>query len=326
LTTQENYYPIVDYSIYKNFICAPTYKLYNLSQNAINITSIYENVFSNDDSGIIHFVVKNAGKLVGSRSVIITNGNLSSFPNQPAYNSPISLQNLVDSDIEIGYYVEQDLSDFYSENLSNKLLSVITKISYNDSNDQDINVNQGVNIYHKSSKFGPMYRQWGQFFYNPEKVKDAVNTPYGDLIKQEVLFAQYNSDDIENLIQIGENINSEITENDSNDDFLAQLNYLQNQYEYLVGYNDSFLPATAKRESDYQDKWIGLHQENYATSNSAQVSTFSESLSSEYDSQPYNFQGVIETGAYSINKIFYSKGQNISGSGSYKGSGGSISK
>src|SRR5690606_11530256 len=45
--------------------------------------------------------------------------------------------------------------------------------------------------------------------------------------------------------------------------------------------------------------------------------TLHQSLPSEYDVEPYNFQDVLNTGAYGINIVVRSKGQNISGGASF---------
>src|SRR5690606_12458624 len=98
-----------------------------------------------------------------------------------------------------------------------------------------------------------------------------------------------------------------------NDDLTA----LEDDLNDLMQEGDAFLPARAFRESNLEDRWIGLHAENYATADAYRAATLHQSLPSEYDVEPYNFQDVLNTGAYGINKVVRSKGQNISGGASF---------
>src|SRR5690606_8419491 len=121
LTSNETHYPVVDYSVYKQFICAPAYKVFSFINqpgwNPVSIAPWYQGIFSAGDTGKINFVVKNNGKLVGSRSLKLTNGSLGSFTGEPAYNNPILFQNIVGSQLEISFYVERDESVSGGDNL-----------------------------------------------------------------------------------------------------------------------------------------------------------------------------------------------------------------
>ncbi len=333
LTSNETHYPVVDYSVYKQFVCGPVYTTFDISQiNGGNLLEIRpllpSGTFSTGDKGIVNFVVKNNGKLVGSRSFMVNGSSLSNI-SQPSYTTPIQLQNLTGSQIEIGYYVQIDESDTGSQTLASKLAfasSSTVRIQYPGGNQ---NISNGVvNIYHKSDRFGPMHRQWGQFFYNPDKVTGALASPYGNLIKEEVIFKDYDSAAIESYVnnleqQLNQNQNQIIDNND-----LAYIEAIQNTPEYAmyVEGGDAFMNGIAQREFGVEDKWMGIHKENYASAYSYRAATLSQVLSLEYEVQPYNFQGMSETGAYGINKIFNSKGQNISGGGTYGPITGSVSK
>src|SRR5690606_14805103 len=101
-------------------------------------------------------------------------------------NDPILLQNLIGDIIEIGFYVEDAKFYLNGQTLASKLASTVNTIV------KIVNHNipkEYVNIYHRNNKFGPMYRQWGQFFYNPDKVTGALSTDYGNLIKEDVFIS-----------------------------------------------------------------------------------------------------------------------------------------
>src|SRR5690606_1412343 len=169
-----------------------------------------------------------------------------------------------------------------------------------------------VNIYHRYNRFGPMYRQWGQFFYDPSKVEGTVSTEYGNLIKEEVLFQDYNNTAIQNLINFGESViqdpSSQVTENGIGN-LENDLTSLQNQYEALIQEGGAFLMGRASRgDNSSPDRWIGLHEENYASQSFSRAASFSQVLSSDYEVEPYNYQGILNTSALGINKIFRSKG------------------
>lgn len=333
LISNETYYPTVDYTVYKQYSCGPVYSTYDISQLTGNVSSIrpvYGGIFSNGDYGKVHFVVKNNGKLVGSRTLIVNNGNLSSVNGQPTHSNPIPLQNLTGTKIEIGFYVEDAKFYLNGQTLASKLAFAVNPTV------KIVNHNipkENVNIYHRNNKFGPMYRQWGQFFYNPDKVTGATSTDdYGNLIKEEVLFRDYSENDIDSLMNAADTILSNGTiQGDTNstiDDILTGLESLQDNlntelnglesdlYDFMQEGN-AFLPARAFRDAGIEDRWIGLHNENYATADAYRAATLQQSLSAEYDVEPYNFQGMLNTGAYGINKISQSKGQNISGGVSF---------
>ncbi|HRZ32036.1 MAG TPA: SpvB/TcaC N-terminal domain-containing protein, partial [Flavobacterium sp.] len=331
LTSTETNYPIVDYTVYKKYVCGPLYSTFDVSQvnGGANLTirPMYGGVFSSGDYGKLHFVVKNNGKLVGSRSLVVNNGSLQSVSSLPAYDNPIVMDNLIGSEIEIGFYAENDQENKGGELLVAKLQAAANstvRISYSGSNYAVPKSN--VNLHHRYNRFGPMYRQWGQFFYDPAQVSGATATTYGNLIKEDVLFKDYDLTELQALIDAGEGLDLVVSEEDSGDAALTALTNLQADYEAFAQNGSSFLPPTALREEGAEPKWIAFHRENYAAEYTFRAAPMSQSLSSEYDVEPYNYQGLLNTGAVGINKIFRSKGQNISAGGSYAGIGGSVSK
>lgn len=333
LTTISTHYPIVDYMLYKPYTCGPVYSTFDVSQvnggNDLSISPNYSGVFSSGDFGRIHLVVKNNGKLVGSRTLVVQNGTLQSVSGLPLYNAAIPLQTLVGSDIEIGFYVEQDESSVGGALLLEKLLAAsnsLVRITYGSMN---FNVpGAHVLLFHRYQRFGPMYRQWGQFFYNPAQVNGATSTAFGDLIQEEVLFYDFDLDAINALINTAEGLMNSIliSEEDDAEQDLANLENLQQIYESLIQDGSGFLPPFSHRDASNSDKWIAFHLENYAAESSFRAAPATEALSLEYDTEPYNYQGLLNTGAVGINKISKSKGQNISGGGSYHGVGGNLSK
>ncbi|UPQ78288.1 hypothetical protein M0M57_11730 [Flavobacterium azooxidireducens] len=331
ITSTEINYPVVDYTVYKQYVCGPLYSTFDVSQvnGGANLTirPMYGGVFSSGDYGKLHFVVKNNGKLVGSRSLVVNNGSLQSLSGLPAYDNPIPMDNLIGSQIEIGFYAENDQANKGGELLVAKLQAAVNstvRISYSGSNYSVPNSN--VNLHHRYNRFGPMYRQWGQFFYNPAQVTGATTSTYGNLIKEDVLFYAYDLDELQNLIDGAEGLDLVITEEDSGAAALADLTNLQSQYEAFAQDGSAFLPPTALRETGAEPKWIAFHGENYAAEQSFKAAPMTQSLSSEYDVEPYNYQGLLNTGAVGINKVFRSKGQNVSAGASYAGIGISVSK
>jgi RHS repeat-associated protein len=314
LTTNSTIYPIVDYSIYKNYACSPRYSLFNKSQvnNGIglSIKPSLSGIFNSNDNGIFYFVVKSNGTLIGKRIITINNGSVS-FNN----NAVIPLTNAGDN-IEIGFYSDDSSLYDTQPSLLAKLAianNSTVKIYYNGTSNSFNVSNSFVNLYQRPNpKFGPMLQQWGQFMYNPEMVTGAISSPHGNLIKEEnLIFNQTNATNIQNAI------NNLPSENVSEEDAEAALDNFEAANATLLNYNSAFLVATPSKEKNQDDiveeRWIGLNKENYASKLSYRAATMEQSFSSSYDGEEYEFQSVLETGAFGINKKNNGSSKNLSG-------------
>lgn len=314
ITNSSTFYPIVDYSIYKSYPCSPKYSLFNTVQvnNGVGL-SIKPNIagiFSSGDNGVLNFVVKSNGNLTGKRTLSINNGAVS-FDNNAVIPITTTGQN-----IEIGYYSDDiNLNDLQSSLLSKLALAnnSTVRIYYNGTSNTFNVPNTFVNLFQRPNiKFGSMLRQWGQFMYSPKLVTGAISTQYGNLIKEDhLIFSQANADAIQNAI------NNLPDDNVSAEDAEMELDEFENANNTLMNYNSAFLVASPSKEKDeygvLQERWTGMHKENYASALSSRAATMEQSLNSYYDEEPYEFQSVLETGAFGINKRNFGKNRNVSG-------------
>lgn len=323
LTSNSTIYPIVDYSIYKSHPCSPKYTLYNTTalpaQSNLRIKPYLNNVFNtNDQEGVLWFVVKKDGVLIGKRQISITHqtflGNQYVDINYVGDDTAINIAGL-NGNIEIGFYADEShLLNGEGSLLSKLALANSTvRAYYGGSGTVDL-PKSAVNLFQKPNpKFGPMLQQWGQFMYNPNVVQGAVATAYGNLIKEEYLvYDQNNADNIENAINNlpDENITDATAAETALDNFEAANNT-------LINYNSAFLVGTPFKEKDQNgiivERWLGLNKENYASILSSRAATMDQSFSSSFDGEEYEFQNVLETGAFGINKRNNGNSKNLSG-------------
>ncbi len=316
----ETIYPIVDFSIYKSYPCSPPYTILDLYQinngNGINPKiqiggsgGYFNSLLADYDNVKLWFVVKSNGKTITKKYITKNGNNIIILPNNNAelINFP------TDSQLEISFYSDDSqLLDDQSSVLSKLALATnsYVKILYDNSpSTYNIPPNK-INLFQKvNPKFGPMYRQWGQFMYNPDAVQGAISSTYGYLIKEDVLvYDQNQADAIQSVIN---NLES-IGENGMNETILDNIVINNNNL-----FNTPLLIATPTKisydQNTYYDRWTGTHTENYSTSNGFRAASLDQMADDEYDVEAYAYQNVLETGAFAINKISRGKSKNQSG-------------
>jgi RHS repeat-associated protein len=321
ITTEETKYPIADYSIYKSYRCSALYNLYNLSANSgtdFTIMPQVNNLFDQDDNGVIYFVVKGNHTLIGTRTITITNGAVTYFP-----DTTIQIPGDIDT-LEIGYYIDDSKLSERKVSLLNRIaLSTNPVALVRNSAMTNFPVNkEQVNLFQKPNyRYGPMYRQWGQFMYNPVAVTGAIpiGSLPGNLIKEEALFNTSAQDSAiiiaAQSIGTGDYDFSHVNLEDSTSlaSFETHFNQFKNNNEALSKIAlISALPNRNYANSVYIDKWIGLHDQCYAKDLSSCASRFTESFSGFTNPEDETVQDVINTGAYSISKYSKGNGDNFS--------------
>lgn len=292
-------YPVPDYDLYRLFPCGTTFVKKNISSinggANLSIKPSLTGVFSSGDTGKINFVVKRGNTFIDRRVFTITNGAVS-VDNAGA----IPLGSGSSSEIEIIFSSDDSVYAANAVSLLNKLAltgNTLATISYGSTT---INVPKSeITLYQKTSLlFGSFFRQWGQFMYNPANVTGALPSGIAgtNLIKEEALTFSLSQTQAN---QLAADLNGV-----SNDMTPAQLTQFQNaNINYINGI--AFLPANASREdmnNTLTDRWIGFHKENYASESAYRAASLEQSFINfqEFDSTIQ--QGVLNTGAYAINK------------------------
>jgi hypothetical protein len=220
-------------------------------------------------SGKLNFVVKKNGVYVTRRIITITNGTITSGD----LTTTTALGAASTNKIEIGYYADDSNLLEGSESLLNRIANTTQKlaiITYTSTTTQTTNIfRQNINLFQKPNpKFGPMYRQWGQFAYNPSAVTGATLTTYGNLIKEEALiFSEANATQIQNAANQMEGQFQNVNLETGSATFMSNMQTFQNNNQQL--FTIPFIPFIPHRNlspsEGYQEKWQGLHIENYAS-------------------------------------------------------------
>nr|WP_317174650.1 RHS repeat-associated core domain-containing protein [Flavobacterium sp. IMCC34852] len=335
VTDAETKYPIVDYSIYKPFNCGSYYKTIDISsysgssltiQPVIPSSLFNSNIFQpqSGDNGVFNFVVKRGNTLVGKRIINVSNGSVTIFnaDGLTVATGPILITGS-GSAIEVGIYTDDSsrvVNHPTDVSLLFRLMNAGTIATImNGSTPVSVSSNS-VNFMHKPlSQFGPMYRQWGQFFYCPEKAQNSVVDPVlgVKLIKEELLTI---TDAQATQLQTALNNNSIVNQPAINPQDPAATTTMYNNLNALVGQtginNFPFLmanPVRSSAENTIVEKWIGFHNENYATSDAFRAATLAQSY--VFPSVTTITQGLYETGAIGIDRVTKGKGQNITAGG-----------
>jgi RHS repeat-associated protein len=339
VTTNETFYGIPNVTLYKVFnkeaddytYSADTYypeiSTLNTSVGAsglpLYILPHLDGVFSSTDNGTMKFVVKRDGVAIDRREIYINNGSVS-FNN----SSPIYIGLAANDKLEIGFYTDDSNSLEDQPSLLSKLYPPdqyssmnVVKIAAGNwtSGPSEFFTNRQVCLFHipASQKFGPMYRQWGQFAYNPSLVQNATSTPFGDLIHASVLEIQPDSNQLQAAVDELEGYGENIT--------VENLEAFESQYQSMFS-SMPFLAMYAKREvvnNELSEKWFGSCPQSYVSALSYRAAGMNEIRDDYVDPDDFVVQEVLETGAYGISKYTKGKSRNIS-AGASLGIGGEV--
>ncbi|WP_396156858.1 SpvB/TcaC N-terminal domain-containing protein [Flavobacterium sp.] len=331
VTDAETKYPIVDYSIYKPFNCGSYYKTIDISSynsSGLSIAPVITNsIFNNNDNGTLNFVVKRGNTLVGKRIIKVANGSVSIFQADgvTVATTPIPITG-TGAKIEVGIYTDDSARPINHPTNVSLLFRLMnaTTIATIMNGTTAVNVPaSNVNLMHKPlSQFGSMYRQWGQFFYCPAKAANSIVDPTlgVKLIKEELLtITNAQATQLQTALE-----NNTINQPPINVQDPAATTTLFNNLNTLVNQsginNFPFMmanPVRSKDNSTIVEKWIGFHNENYATSTAFRAATLAQSY--VFPSVTSITQGLYNTGAIGIDRVSRGSGDNITAGG---GSGG----
>ncbi|MDD3665182.1 MAG: DNRLRE domain-containing protein, partial [Bacteroidales bacterium] len=317
LTTEQTDYPVVSYDIYKSFACSAPYSPYNLESSGApyEITPSLSGLFNSSDEGTIHFIVKGNNALIGTREITVSSGTVSI---SPSGNITIPYNCTA---IEIGFYTDDSKLDQSSTSLLERIALTPDPVVSIISGSNTISVMcDEVNLFQKPNpRFGPMYRQWGQFMYNPDAVEDALSlgTLPGYLIKEEALEAteaQANSVNqaVTTLQNAGYN-QVNLDDPTSLENFENSINQFQTNTSSLL--NIALVTARPSRtflNNEYNEKWVGFHDECFSSALSSRAAGYSQAFEGFINEDDETVQGVINTGAYGINKYSVNSGRNVS--------------
>jgi RHS repeat-associated protein len=321
IVASQTKYPIVDYSIYKSYFCSEPYNLYNIPSNngtSFTIVPSIDGLFSSNDNGVLYFVIKGNHTLIGAKTVIISNGAVTYSP-----LAPIAIPDTIRT-IEIGYYSDDLKLSVGKTSLLKKIAFSGNPVAliYNSLMTEFPVGKQNVNLFQKPwGIFGSMYRQWGQFMYDPAVVTGA--TPIGNLpgnfIKEESL--QFTPAQDSAVVSATNGIgtapydfqNYDITDTSQFNSFTTNFNHFKSNNGSLS--KIALIPALPLRnysDSMYIEKWYGLYDQCFANDTSSCAAGFTEAFSGFTNADDETVQGVINTGAYSISKYSKGNGNNFS--------------
>ena len=336
LSTIETKYPVPDYSIYKSYICSSSYKIFdgtNLQGATINPKVSLFNTNNIHDNGTVYFVVKKAGHLFGKNTITVINGVATSS------GAPIIIDDTNNTNIEIGFYTDDSkrtIGDVNDVSLLTRVLNATNVVSINSiqGNTTILNSSQ-INLLQKPLNiYGPMYRQWGQFMYNPKATTGAHhNTQFNiDLLKEELLgigtdqanaiYGNLYTTPVSNPPTLNPAISNLQNQDPSSSAFQQQIVAIQTHYESTV--QNPFMAANASRGFDsptnsFDDKWIAIHQENYASEKKSRAAKLSQSYTFETQGAPTTTQDNLYTGALGIDKISEGRSETYSAGGNFGG-------
>lgn len=342
VTTAETKYPIVDYSIYKPFLCGPNYLTTTVTGTNVGIKpSLPNSLFSSTDNGKVYFVVKKGNDFLGRRVFTVTGGNVT-----VDLTTAIPLGTGSTHTVEIGFYSDDSARTINSPTDVSLLLKIlnaanIAQIMSGTTSVSSVSVNQ-ANFWHKpNALMGTMYRQWGQFMYNPSAT--TTGTPLSTLgvkLMDENLLTITNAQatSLNNLIygSVGSTTLSSTLTNIQNADvstqagaqaLQSQMQMLQDQFDQLNTF--PFMVANPTRDFDgsYTEKWMGFHAECYSSAAGARAARLEQAHSSEVPGESNTTQATLMTGAFGIDKVSDGEAQSVSagGSASVVGASGTFS-
>ncbi|MBA5630351.1 SpvB/TcaC N-terminal domain-containing protein [Moheibacter lacus] len=314
-------YPVVNHSIYKNYVLTAEnyltginhhskngYNIYTLqSEPGWNVTNptgshtfnvrpyFLPTLGSEYGSGKVIFVVKKNGTAIGKKNIIINNGNSSvENPSSPiefhtgtlSSNPQISIEFYGDGSLAANRFLEimeRPLNDFTPYILS--LAVVGYESSGSDFNsDKYLKLKRDhINLYTKSSgKFGSEYRNWSQFHYNPEKDTNA-GTPSDAFGKYLNLDLLELEPDPELENVIGGLDPEDFDEGDLNDG--GYFDGLFNQYFpnslLAVLFANPFRGKPTQNSNEINELWQGSTYENNITATGGRAAGMMESFTTQ---------------------------------------------
>ena len=205
-------YPIAYHSVYKSTFVkkmAPvtgwnttkSLKVYGIKpKTSINIGA--------NENGSFYMIVKRNGLLVGKIKLTVINGdvyseiddNLSSNVSPILFQPAINIQNPASQfDYTVGFYTEdsEDSEVINKYLIATNNLPALVGSNFNIPENNNSNNYLPVsvdNCYNSLQRFGTMYKEWGQFFYNDDLDKSTIipSDIHGKLLNKDHVDKNYN--------------------------------------------------------------------------------------------------------------------------------------
>jgi RHS repeat-associated protein len=332
-------YPVAYHSVYKSTFTKKMMPEFGWKIPKKNILMVYgikpKTAINIGESvnGVFYMIVKRNGLLVGKTQISVVNGDVySDNINNPIIFQPaIDINNLVDQfEYTVGFYTEEkensNVIEAYINATNNQPAYVFwdNNVPENSQNNLSLTID---NCYNSLGRFGSMYKEWGQFFYNdhfdnsttiPSDIKGKLLNVYHidrtDNIDPSTLpnFSECNTVATENTLEDYENcVSSSISTSENlenvNPENISEVT--TNPMFNLI--NIVFLSANAIRNYQNQievEKWKGLFETQFSSPTKFKSGNFT---GSEWDtvfpdedmSQDTVIQANLETGMPAITKI-----------------------
>lgn len=198
-------YPIADHSVYKSTFVKKMAPV--VGWNTPNSTVVYGikprtsiNIGINENA-IFNMVVKKNGQFVGKTMITIEDGNVYSDNSPILFEQPFNI-NDTNSQFEytVGFYTDDkedsEVINKYLFATNNMPALVGYDLEYPNTlpeTDTSYLPIQVDNCYNSLQRFGTMYKEWGQFFYNDD-LDSSTTIPsddYGKLLNKDIIDKNY---------------------------------------------------------------------------------------------------------------------------------------
>lgn len=198
-------YPIANHSVYKSTFVKKMEPVVGwMSSNSVQQYGIKPKTSINigaNQNGVFNMVVKRNGLLVGKTQLSVVNGIVYS-DNSPILFQPALNINDINSQFEytVGFYTEDkednDVINAYLIATNNFPALVCWNFSAPENSNMHLPITVD-NCYNSLQRFGTMYKEWGQFFYNDD-LDNSLTIPsdvYGKLLNKAIIDKVYNVDE-----------------------------------------------------------------------------------------------------------------------------------
>jgi RHS repeat-associated protein len=334
--TQIIKYPVVEHSIYKSTFSKKIQPNSNwtTTNNVVDygLKPITNLILPANNGGDFLMIVKKNATVIGKRLISVdNNGVITINNNNPImFNSPINIsQPSQQFEYTIGFYVD---NSYDNELIKSYLLATNNKpvlLGYNWSMPLNSNYYLPITVescYNELERFGSMYKEWGQFFYN-ENLDNSTNIPSdsnGKLLNSIHIdrvfngnISGYSSYNCGNPSDPGyqecmENANINNVNTGQYDD---PNNIPENPTDPMYNeINPVFLIANPQRnyvckdkKCGYIEKWTGIYDSQYTTNDAFFSGSFESSsygtLFTDTNQQEQTIQADLNTGMIATNKI-----------------------
>ncbi len=148
-----DFYSVVEYTMYTDEISMPASWIAP-TDNTVSVVANLPGSFPTDATGTITFSVKSPDKLLASQVIEVNNGNVAASP-------PITAMVTANEEVYLEYHTDnRKLAEAFGASPAAGIDGTV--------------VNAGLHTVPEEFKFGPLYRNWGQFAYNSNDGRDTI--------------------------------------------------------------------------------------------------------------------------------------------------------